>query len=557
MATVSTELDLEIQKLKTKAEEVKAEFRKMSQEAEKTKLGEKLGASLQKSTLNEFRALKEAAVKAAKERGEAAKRAELAAMTPSANEVWGVHAATKGAPPAAAGGRGGKLNVGMAAMQVQDIAVQAQMGVSWMTIMAQQGSQLASMFGTGGMLLGGVAAIGGVAFSAGQRANEAFKSMIDNAKALRDELSGLSGESASMGELSAAIERLEQSTKELAKAGEDLDGLGSMVAGSFGALMGGESYEEKKLALQEAQNLAIVKQYQLIQQLMKASEESVKVAELRAAGENEMADAYEAQVRLAKELAEIENMPRASDRQKDALKADAERRSEIEAEERRKKYQDERQAQRDRFNAAEKAVENVGQKPWEKLQDLDAERQALEGKIAGADGEKEKLELAIKREEIERQIVELQMQMVEEGKRLAKEREERVAGLKKTLENTQFAGMSDPEKLKVLEKRLEGAQSRMNSQDEEERLKAQIEAAQTKQEMDAIMARAEQAGGRGVSAPGAISSQFDWAMGGGSSLVNDEQAKNTREMGALRDEVKRLREKLPDTFGDNTARFAP
>lgn len=556
MATVSTELDLEIQKLKTKAEEVKAEFRKMAVEAEKTKLGEKLGASLQKSTLNEFRALKEAAVKAARERGEAAKRAELAAMTPSPNEVWGVHAATKGAPAAMGAGRGGKANLGMAAMQVQDIAVQAQMGVSWLTIMAQQGSQLASIFGTGGMLLGGVAAVGGVAFSSGQKANEAFKGMIENAKALRDELAGLNGESASMSELSNAIKQLEQSTKELAKAGEDLDGLGSMVAGSFGALMGGPSYEEKKLALQEAQNLAIVKQYQLVQQLMKASEESVKVAELRAAGENEMADAYEAQVRLAKDLAEIDKLPRASDRQKASLKADAERRAEIEAEERRKRYQEERQAQRDRFNAAEKAVENVGQKPWEKLQDLDAERQNLEGQIAGADSEKEKLELAIKREEIERQIVELQMQMVEEGKRLAKEREERITGLKKTLENTQFAGMSDPEKLKVLEKRLEGAQARMNSQDEEERLKAQIEAAQTKQEMDAIMARAEQ-GGRGVSAPGSISSQFDWAMGGSSSLVNDEQAKNTREMGALRDEVKRLREKLPDTFGDNTARFAP
>jgi hypothetical protein len=96
----------------------------------------------------------------------------------------------------------------------------------------------------------------------------------------------------------------------------------------------------------------------------------------------------------------------------------------------------------------------------------------------------------------------------------------------------------------------------MSSTDEEERLKAEIEAAQTKQEMDAIMKRAEQ-GGRGVSAPGAISSQFDWAMGGSTSLVNDEQAKNTQEMVQLREEVKRLREKLPNTFGDDTARFAP
>jgi hypothetical protein len=201
-------------------------------------------------------------------------------------------------------------------------------------------------------------------------------------------------------------------------------------------------------------------------------------------------------------------------------------------------------------------VENVGQKPWEKLNDLNAEREALQGQIGEASGEKEKLELAIKREEVERQIVDLQTQMVEEGKKLAKEREERIKALQQTLQTTQFSAMSDPEKLRVLEKRLEDAQGRMSSTDEEERLKAEIEAAQTKQEMDAIMKRAEQ-GGRGVSAPGTISSQFDWAMGGSTSLVNDEQAKNTQEMVQLREEVKRLREKLPNTFGDDTARFAP
>jgi hypothetical protein len=556
MATVSTELDLEIQKLKTKAEEVKAEFRKMSQEAEKTKLGDKLGASLQKSTVNEFRALKEAAVKAAHERGLAAKKAELAAMTPSPNEVWGVHAATKGAPMAAGRGGGGKFAASNLAFQVQDIAVQAQMGVNWLTIMAQQGSQLLSVFGAGGAIVGGAVAVGGALFMAGQKANESFKNLIQSAKDVREEMAALNGESASLSELTTAIKKLDQNTKNLSREGEKLGSAGDWLTGSYGTFFGGASLEEKKLAILEQQNLAIARQYRLVEELMTASGRTLEVAEMRAKGENEAADAFEERIKLNRELQEIDELPTASERQKNKLRIDARRTAELEADARREKYREERQGLRDRFNAAESAVENVGQKPWEKLNDLNAERDALQGQIGEASGEKEKLELAIKREEVERQIVELQTQMVEEGKKLAKEREERIKALQQTLQTTQFSAMSDPEKLRVLEKRLEDAQGRMSSTDEEERLKAEIEAAQTKQEMDAIMQRAEQ-GGRGVSAPGAISSQFDWAMGGSTSLVNDEQAKNTQEMVQLREEVKRLREKLPNTFGDDTARFAP
>lgn len=54
--------------------------------------------------------------------------------------------------------------------QLQDVAVQAQMGTSAFTILGQQGSQVASLFGPGGALLGAViaiaSAIGGVLFKA-------------------------------------------------------------------------------------------------------------------------------------------------------------------------------------------------------------------------------------------------------------------------------------------------------------------------------------------------------------------------------------------------------
>lgn len=48
----------------------------------------------------------------------------------------------------------------MLGYQLQDVAVQAQMGTSWFTIFGQQGSQLASVLGSKGALLGSVIAIG-------------------------------------------------------------------------------------------------------------------------------------------------------------------------------------------------------------------------------------------------------------------------------------------------------------------------------------------------------------------------------------------------------------
>jgi hypothetical protein len=552
MATVSTELDLEIQKLKTKAEEVKAEFRKMAVEAEKTKLGEKLGASLQKSTLNEFRALKEAAVKAARERGEAAKRAELAAMTPSPNEVWGVHAATKGGPAAMVAGRGGRANVGMAAMQVQDIAVQAQMGTSALTIVAQQGSQLASIFGPAGMIAGGVLAVGGMLLKLGSDANKSFKVMIDGASDLHRSILEIA-ETGNAAEVGGAFSTLLEKSKELDASREKLTSFSGAWNTLMGLVTGGPGTDVKLGQVDEAKAKVLADQVLMIDKILGVSARELELTQMRAEGRSKEADEAERQFEFERRIAALRKLD-FDEPTKAKLISNATREKELQDEMRREQERNSLQQVRDRFNAAERAVDDVGQQPWEKLQDLNAEREALQAQIGGAGGEKEKLELAIKREEIERQIVELQMQMVEEGKRLAKEREAEIERLKEMLGARRFGGMSDTDKLKVLEKKLEGAQGRLNSPDEKERLEAENEVEQTKQEMDAIMQKADQTVSK-VSAPGAISSQFDWAMGGSSSLVNDEQAKNTQEMRDLREQVRLLREKLPATFGDSILRF--
>jgi hypothetical protein len=57
----------------------------------------------------------------------------------------------------ASGGKG-SMRAGQVAMQMQDVAVQMQSGARASTIIAQQGSQILSVFGPQGMLLGGLVA---------------------------------------------------------------------------------------------------------------------------------------------------------------------------------------------------------------------------------------------------------------------------------------------------------------------------------------------------------------------------------------------------------------
>lgn len=64
---------------------------------------------------------------------------------------------SKSARGAGAGG-GGTSVAGALSMQVQDIAVQAQMGVDPLRVLAQQGSQIASIFGPAGAVVGGIIA---------------------------------------------------------------------------------------------------------------------------------------------------------------------------------------------------------------------------------------------------------------------------------------------------------------------------------------------------------------------------------------------------------------
>ena len=94
----------------------------------------------------------------------------------------------------AAGGQMNSLRgaAGNLGFQLQDIAVQAQMGASAFTILGQQGSQIASAFGPGGAVFGAViaiaSAIGGVLYTSLKNASGAMKELPEEMQKQLEEI---------------------------------------------------------------------------------------------------------------------------------------------------------------------------------------------------------------------------------------------------------------------------------------------------------------------------------------------------------------------------------
>lgn len=86
-------------------------------------------------------------------------------------------------------GMGGLSRVaGQLGFQLQDVAVQAQMGTSAFTILGQQGSQVASVFGPGGAVIGAIlavgAALGGVLFKSLTTVSAEIEDLIGDIESL-------------------------------------------------------------------------------------------------------------------------------------------------------------------------------------------------------------------------------------------------------------------------------------------------------------------------------------------------------------------------------------
>jgi hypothetical protein len=84
-----------------------------------------------------------------------------------------------------AGGQNAAYRVGMLSQQAQDVAVSLQMGMSASRVIAQQGSQIASIFGEKGMIIGGVIAIGAAMWEFASNTAAAEKKATELAERLK------------------------------------------------------------------------------------------------------------------------------------------------------------------------------------------------------------------------------------------------------------------------------------------------------------------------------------------------------------------------------------
>lgn len=252
------------------------------------------------------------------------------------------------------GGGAGMRGLSQAAMQAQDIAVQLQMGTRASIVLAQQGSQLLSAFGTGGALAGGVIAIGGAFYTMGQNAQDAFEGITKSAREFSAE-SGLliattdaSNLASNLRQVREHLNALSDKQKEvkesfignfaarLGSASGLSEGLGTIFGGGFGRT------DKQAADLRAAENKKTEEYGRMVDQAMLSSKQQLDIARLIAQGRQEEAEQLERSIRLDQELAKIDAM-RIQDWAKDRLKADARARFDLGAEKPRDAARDKEQ----------------------------------------------------------------------------------------------------------------------------------------------------------------------------------------------------------------------
>lgn len=214
-------------------------------------------------------------------------------------------------------------SLGQVSLQVQDIAVQLSSGTKVATVIAQQGSQIASAFGPGGAIVGGVVALGGAFFVARDRALASFATMREESAKL-DQTLRITLIEGGVKELGQAFDTVRA---QAASVSTELDnmtfgGSGMGFSALWSKLTLGDRYDEKK---QQLNNELIKRSTDLVrieQQTLANSQRNVQLTELRAQGKNDEADALERQIRLEAELARIQGLSLSSGA-KAQLSADA------------------------------------------------------------------------------------------------------------------------------------------------------------------------------------------------------------------------------------------
>jgi hypothetical protein len=225
------------------------------------------------------------------------------------DETWGRHKAnmasfTREMNNLRGASRG--IQLGGVAMQAQDIAVQLQMGTKASIVLAQQGSQILGAFGTGGAVLGGVLAIGGAFYTMAEKSKEAFEAMKADADSFGTRMkASLAGSST---EIAAFFAEVKGGVSSAYKEIEGLNSGASGIMARITALFGGPSVSDREtaanaLAVQKANALASIQQA-----LLDMSAKELRIAELKAGGQDKAAASLQRQLELQREIQRLQGM---------------------------------------------------------------------------------------------------------------------------------------------------------------------------------------------------------------------------------------------------------
>ena len=291
--------------------------------------------------------------------------------------------------PAMKGGGMRSMQFGNMGAQLQDVAVQAQMGTSALTILAQQGSQVAGAFGPMGMVVGaGVAVFGALAMAVAKN-KEAFDKAIAGADGFVNSLNQLSS-TASVDEIASALGKGAEQMKTLREEADKLSTVMGYITANAGGIFSGKGASARSLESDYAQGDAMMAKVEAGKQAVAIGERETKIAELLAAGKKAEADEAQRLLDLEREITAIRSKGFTKNSE-DKLIEQATRRSSAgggEDEAAKRKDESQRRVSGQRGLAeARRSVEQFGESDPDKLKRLEHERAKLAHEVTAAKGD--------------------------------------------------------------------------------------------------------------------------------------------------------------------------
>lgn len=204
--------------------------------------------------------------------------------------------------------------VQMMGYQVQDVAVQLGMGTSPFVVLAQQGSQIASIFGPGGAVIGALLAVSGAIagplVASLMRSTENTDKMSEAIRSLREELNAITEQQTikalkqETDQLQKGLQMLSSPVRDVREEGEEL--LETLTGVSAGFLSNSELIVAAQSRLRE-NNRLIKQQKELIEETNAA-----RLQEFGPSSEAFYQARWDAEKKLAKEALEADSMRLAS-----------------------------------------------------------------------------------------------------------------------------------------------------------------------------------------------------------------------------------------------------